>query len=281
MGKTVDIAAYIESGILELYVAGVLSAEEAAEVSATSRQYPEIAAEIAMIEKSVQAYASSYAPTDHDASGILASAMMAIERESQSHPEADAAAATEEATLRPLHEPRRFRPWMIAAAGLLLISLAVNLWLFFRWQETDQRLATLIAERDMVAQQRDDLLVRYHSTEEMLAHLQAPSSQSVRLAGTDLSQSSKLRLVYNPETQRLLAGDLSGLPEPPSNKQYQLWAIIEGKPVDAGVLDYQPDAPQWAKTIEGEPAAFAITLEPRGGSVEPTLDQMYVIGEAS
>lgn len=27
------------------------------------------------------------------------------------------------------------------------------------------------------------------------------------------------------------------------------------------------------------PRAFAVTLEPRGGSENPTLEQMYVIGE--
>jgi hypothetical protein len=28
-------------------------------------------------------------------------------------------------------------------------------------------------------------------------------------------------------------------------------------------------------------AAFAVTMEPRGGSINPTLDQMYVIGNVS
>ena len=32
---------------------------------------------------------------------------------------------------------------------------------------------------------------------------------------------------------------VNNLPEPPSDRQYQLWAIVDGQPVDAGVFDVQ------------------------------------------
>ena len=68
------------------------------------------------------------------------------------------------------------------------------------------------------------------------------------------------------------------LPSPVSGKQYQLWAIADGKPVDLGVLDKTskmttPKAISLAKI-----QAFAITLEKDGGSPVPTMDQMYVVG---
>lgn len=45
-----DITQYIESGVLELYVLGRLSAREAQEVVENAAQHPEIAAEISRIE---------------------------------------------------------------------------------------------------------------------------------------------------------------------------------------------------------------------------------------
>jgi len=62
----------------------------------------------------------------------------------------------------------------------------------------------------------------------------------------------------------------------PSDKQYQLWAIVGGQPVDLGV--YQTGAAmQKMKNIEGA-QMFAITIEKAGGSATPTLDQMIVAG---
>lgn len=269
MGESIDIAAYLDSGVLELYVAGALSAEEAAEVHAMAQQYPAVQAEIEAIERSVMAYASHFgsppAPDDQVLTGALA----------QIDAEADQAEAS---GVQPMYPKRRIRPWQIAAAVLLLVSLGVNLWLFFQWKHTDQRLSTLIAERNQIAEQRDQLRTRYDQADEMLAHLRAPASQQLVLNGTDLSPASRLTVVWNPESQRLLANGLDQLPTPKPGTQYQIWAIVDGQPVSAGVLTYQ-DQPQWGRTIAGQPGAFAVTLEPAGGSAAPTLDQMYVIGE--
>jgi hypothetical protein len=172
----------------------------------------------------------------------------------------------------------RFNLWQMAATVLLLTSVGGNLWLFSKWQNTDERLVNLISERNQLAQENEQTLTRFNEVEEMMAHLAAPASREIELQGTDLSKQSSLRVVWNPESSRLLADGLDRLPAPPSGKQYQLWAIVEGKPVDAGTLDYQ-NKPQWGKSIPQRPAAFAVTLEPVGGSVNPTLDQMYVVGE--
>ncbi len=72
----------------------------------------------------------------------------------------------------------------------------------------------------------------------------------------------------------LLANKLS---QPNADQQYQLWAIVDGKPVDAGLLE---DCNGLCK-LKNIPVAqaFAITLEKKGGSATPTLTQMYVLGK--
>lgn len=67
------------------------------------------------------------------------------------------------------------------------------------------------------------------------------------------------------------------LPQAPEGFQYQLWAIVDGAPVDAGLLEGLEDW-QNMKDISGEAVAFAITLEPEGGSASPTMEEMVVIG---
>jgi anti-sigma-K factor RskA len=67
------------------------------------------------------------------------------------------------------------------------------------------------------------------------------------------------------------------LPEPKTGKQYQLWAMVDGKPVDAGVLNPSCSSVCKMKNIP-KAEAFAITLEKEGGSPVPNLKAIYVMG---
>ncbi|MGB3617133.1 MAG: anti-sigma factor, partial [Catalinimonas sp.] len=70
------------------------------------------------------------------------------------------------------------------------------------------------------------------------------------------------------------------LPVPPAGKQYQLWGIAGGQPVSMGVFNL-PTGGAELQAVAAVPnaQAYAVTLEPTGGSPTPTLDQMYVMGE--
>ena len=101
----------------------------------------------------------------------------------------------------------------------------------------------------------------------------------VELKGLEKSPNSNVIAFWNPETKKLYAGVMN-LPVPPPGKQYQLWALSNGKPVDAGVMDVDPSDKslhEMKSTVDAQ--AFAVTLEPKGGSINPTMDQMYVMGK--
>ena len=72
---------------------------------------------------------------------------------------------------------------------------------------------------------------------------------------------------------------LNDLPKPPKGKQYQLWGMVDGKPVDAGVYPLGNHTMQKMKPMENV-ALFAITLEDEGGVPSPTMDEMYVAGKS-
>ena len=73
--------------------------------------------------------------------------------------------------------------------------------------------------------------------------------------------------------------NVNSLPVPSADKQYQLWAIVDGKPVDAGVFTMTSDSAsiQKMKSISGA-QAFAVTLEKKGGNPTPTMTAMYLMG---
>ena len=112
--------------------------------------------------------------------------------------------------------------------------------------------------------------------EELIAHYADRESKNVLLEGLPISPESKAAVVWNPKTTEVLLA-AHDLPTPATGFQYQLWAIVDGQPVSAGVFDHDIDN-QFLLAVSGNAAAFAITLEKEGGVESPTLEQMYVVG---
>ena len=70
------------------------------------------------------------------------------------------------------------------------------------------------------------------------------------------------------------------MPKLPSDKQYQLWALIASKPVDLGLFDL-PRSNAILKMKNTQKAdAFAITIENRGNTGGPDLEQLQSMGKA-
>ncbi len=69
------------------------------------------------------------------------------------------------------------------------------------------------------------------------------------------------------------------LPSPATDLTYQLWALIDGQPVDRRIFELTPNASNLIEVPYIESAgAYAITLETAGGNPTSNLDQLYVIG---
>jgi len=69
------------------------------------------------------------------------------------------------------------------------------------------------------------------------------------------------------------------MPIAPKGKQYQLWAMVDGQPVNAGVFPLDVKVDGTSKMLDIPKAqAFAITLEDEGGKDVPTLSELCVMG---
>jgi anti-sigma-K factor RskA len=102
------------------------------------------------------------------------------------------------------------------------------------------------------------------------------NSKKIELKGVE-KHPNMLAEVYWDSSKKVYL-DIKNLPAAPTGKQYQLWAIVDGKPVDMGMYDSKKSiAIQAMKSVEN-PQAFAITLEKEGGNPTPTMEEMYVMG---
>lgn len=271
-----DINAYIESGILELYVLGDVSPAEKLQVEAMAAKHPAIKAELDEIERSMELYAEENAiePAEHLRSRVLNSIVtnFADDRtfETQSIEPKDNVIA--------LVAPRtnNFYKYAFAAClALLLASVAITVSMYNKLQDSSNTIAALQSDKQHFAN-------TVSLKEGELEVLQDASFKFLKLQATPKAPTgSQITVAWSPAKKKVWI-DMKSLKMPENDKehQYQLWALVAGKPVDLGVFDAKSDTADMKEMKSIALAdAFAVTLEPKGGSPTPTMDEMMVIGK--
>ncbi|MFD2513546.1 anti-sigma factor domain-containing protein [Pontibacter locisalis] len=266
---------YIASGMLELYAAGALTPGERVEVERMAAGSPEIRAALMEACATMENYALSYAVEPKPE--LKARVLQQITGEQP-------VIAEEETPVHPIYKDyeKDSSPykWMFAASIVLfLLSGFMSFRFYQNWQEAEGRLAVALASEQTLAQNYRTVSDRVEQQELILSLLRDEDFTPVRLKGVAAHPDARVMVYWNPKQKQVYL-DVFQLPEPPAGKQYQLWALDQGNPINAGMIALDTDKPSVQRMKEISTAqAFAITLEPSGGSVNPTLEEMYVMGE--
>jgi anti-sigma-K factor RskA len=115
---------------------------------------------------------------------------------------------------------------------------------------------------------------------EFIELLNAPGSRVAQLSGTNEAANANAKLAYDQTGRAFLIAN--GLPRAPEGKEYQLWYIVDNKPIPGKT--FAPDTNGQSTSRESVPdvarksAIVAITLEPAGGRQSPT-GAIYLRGE--
>jgi anti-sigma-K factor RskA len=275
-----EVKTYIESGILELYVLGQLTAQECIEVEDMSAKYPEVSAEISAIEIAMESYAleNAVSPSAELESKILSQFIPSKDSETIPEPK-----------IVPLYEHdvkdskvRNLRYALIACSILLIASLGA---LFSAHQDlnvANNQIASLSIDRDKFASTVSKLEFDKAGMENRIAMTETSEWATVKLAGVAASPKAKMLVYWNKVNKNILINySAMELPKTDNAHEYQLWALVDGKPVSLGVFgENAKEAVQQMETIQ-KAQAFAVTIEPMGGSTNPTMEKMVVMGGVS
>ena len=262
-----DIQSYISSGVIEQYALGVLPKEEAAILECVMKNNAEVAAAVLEAQTVLEEFSELQAvqPPSHLKSDIFAK--LNFEKPIE-NTVAEPEVSTDKPViaLEPKTEPQKDYRWLFAAASFaLLIGLG---WSLFSNNSKSDEINSLAKNNT----QLESELERIQQENSLILN-----AKIIDLKGVE-THPDLLASVYWDDSRNVYL-HLKNLPKAPAGKQYQLWAIVDGKPVDAGVYDgSSADKIQKMKSIENA-QAFAITLEKEGGSPTPTMEEMYVIGE--
>jgi anti-sigma-K factor RskA len=272
-----NVTEYIASGILESYVMGAVSDQERREVECLSSIYPDIRRELDQLSEVLESYAllHSVEPPDSVKAKLLE--------------QLDFEKPVRETIVRPMpidttttNSSPTFRVTWIVAASMGLLLFLFSFYLLSQLRTNQQTLATIRTDNSKMQAEVRQLRDQKTQADQALAVLRQPGTRTLELKGNDKAPQGSMLVFWNSQTHQV-AVQVQSLPPLPTDKQYQLWSMVGGKPVDAGVFDAatSPDLVQRLNRSVARAEAFAVTVEKRGGSPTPTLSTLLALAPVS
>ena len=254
-----DINKYISSGIIEMYVMGMCSEDEKSELKMLRHQYPELNNAILQYEKELeekmqQKISLPFAETD--------------EKILKSFDSLQRPLTAIGVTGNKVKKMQWLRPVAAAAVLLLAISSYFNYTLYKKNSKQEQALKTGEGKQNTATLPLADYNV-----------MKDPTITPVAMYGVGLHAICRCTMFWDKKTGKIYMM-IHHLPQSSASKDYQLWAMVNNKPVNIGVIKDEirgrfielQDVPVGAN-------GFIVTLEKTDGSQSPTVDETYLKGE--
>ncbi len=256
-----DKEKFLSTGLLELYVLGLASKEEQREVEKHLRAFPELREQVRMMQKQLKNYASqelSDSPTS----------IKSVEKD-----------VAQSGNGRPMSLSNS--NYRRVFATIIGVSLAIILFLgYLKIRKVEQQVRIIDEERLQVAalydsceKERQTLL----EIQRVYAIINHPKTKVLLLTGSAIEPDAMATVYWSEHFGTALCNP-SGLPKLSDDQQYQVWADVEGKMVNVGLLkpgvsdlqsiNFLPDA-----------ASLNITIERLGGNKYPTVSLLTASGK--
>ncbi|MEI2740496.1 MAG: anti-sigma factor [Chitinophagaceae bacterium] len=249
-----NVQEYISSGIVESYVLGLASDEERREFEQMCTQYPEVLAARTTFELVLekQAMENAVAPATNLKNRIFEE-------------------IKKTGTVIPLL-PAQVKKinWTKYAAAASVILLAGSLYFNLN----------LYNKNKILQNNYDNTVAKLNDVEKDIQILQQnPNVKMASMKGQGISPSSFATVYWDTASQDVYLM-INNMPEPASDKQYQLWAFLDGKPIDMGLIEITEKPLQLYRLKKAQAAqAFAITLEKKGrADISKPGGDVYVMG---
>lgn len=266
----------MESGILELYVLGDINPDDKHQVEAMALQHPAIKAELEAIEKSMELYAEIYAiePSENLRKQVLNSLVTNLGDDRNFKPSHASAHQAKVIEMTQQKSVNFYKYAFAACLALLVLSVATLFAVYNKLKNTDSELVTMQLQTQKFSN-------KVNLMDHQLDIFRDPSFKIIKLDGTPKSPKAALAVAWSPAKQKVMI-DLGRMKLPANDDQhsYQLWALVDGKPVDLGVFNAVDDSTGLIemKSI-ARAQAFAVTLEARGGVASPTMANLVLVGK--
>lgn len=240
---------FLHSGLLEKYVVGDTSDEESTIVESYISNYPEVKEEYDILQEQLEidAFANAVKAPENTLENIINT--------------------LNEKPVIELHHKRRLPFWFSVAASVAAILFAVTSYVFYSQSQNLKDENNTIA--DEIFDLRDDIEDNNEKLNEVMVELKKlnnPETQKYILRGNERAKDLKTVAYINPIEKTSLV-DVVSLPELSDEQYYKMWAQVNDRMIDLGIIDIDKKERKLKSVPYIENAlSLSITVENKDGS---------------
>ncbi|TDU42801.1 anti-sigma-K factor rskA [Gelidibacter sediminis] len=253
---------FMESGLLDSYILGTTTLDENLEVESYIAEFPEVASEYERLQENLEILAK--ASTVEAPKYILNDVLKEISKE------------TPVVQMTPVAQRRT--PWYSIAASIIAFVFASTA--FFLYEKN----ISLSHENQVVVDEifdlRSDIEENNNKLENVMLQfmkLNNPETEKYVLRGNSRAKNLKT-VAYINAVDKTSMIDVVSLPKLPEDQSYQIWAELQDRMVNLGILD---ESERKLKTIPYMENALglSITIEPKSGAQLSTANAENSVAE--
>ncbi len=242
------IREFLDSDLLEQYLLGTTTELESAQVERYLAMYPEVRETYEELQDNLEAYARLHAVKPPE--GLRERILQSVKRERAGR--------------------SRFMRYAVAATITALFFAGASYFFWNQNQSLQQENALVnnkirVLEADMKSQLED--------VRNQFIVLNNPQTRKFMVNGNVKARELKAIAYVNP-VKKLSYINVRNLPNLPVDKDYQMWAEVNGEMVNLGVLRDFGAKDKLLALPYGEKSISYITIEPKGGNSTPTVQNI-------
>ncbi|MCF8715862.1 anti-sigma factor [Joostella atrarenae] len=247
-----EIKIFLESDLLERYMIGETTHEEEVRVEHYLDTYPEVQQEYEVLQENLELYAKAHAKQ----------APISVKE--------DVLAQLKSET-KELNAPKKGIPWYFVAACIttfLFGATTITLW---------KQNKLLSNEKSTIATQIDNLKSDIINTNSKLENMKSkyavlndPETRKYVIYGNERAKNLRSVAYINPK-EKISAINVLSMPKLPEDKEFKMWAEVNGEMVSLGVLE-KADRKLMSLPFQDNASNYKITIESKGNNDFASID---------
>jgi len=242
------IRAFLDSDLLEQYLLGDTTLEESLQVERYIAMYPAVRDTYNELQENLEAFAKLHAVKAPE--GLKTKILHTIKAQDSGK--------------------RKFR-WLAIAASFIAFLFAGASYFFWHQNNNLQQENSIVNNK--IRTLEADMKQQLEDVRNQFIVLNNPQTRKYLVNGNKKASDLKAVAYINP-VKKLSYINVRNLPNLPENQCYQMWAEVNGKMVNLGVIDKADGKDKLHALPYSEDAISYITIEPKGGNNTPTVQNI-------
>jgi len=239
------IRIFLDTDLLEKYLLGTTTREESMQIERYIAMYPEVRKNYDELQENLETFAKLHALKTPE--GLKAKILNRIKAQNTGR--------------------RKFQRYAIAASIAAMLFAGSS---YFFWNQNQNLQDENVIVNNRIRTLEEDMKEQLEDVRNQFIVLNNPQTKKYAVNGNKKAKELKAVAYINP-VKKLSYINVRNLPNLPDNQCYQMWAEVNGKMVNLGVIKNINDKDRLRPLPYAENAVSYITIEPQGGNNTPTV----------